>query len=128
MIKETITITNQEDRYEVICKVSKALPFLGKERKEFMQSIYLDMNYEDVLELAKKYVNIIETPRIEYDSQGESGNIYHILAQCQKALRKQYRIDDYNTLRDRVYESKSYEDALAIVSEYIDLIEVKGRK
>ena len=58
-----------------------------------------------------------EKPIIEYDPYGHTGNIFWILGEVSKIMRKQCRIIDYNDLRDRVFEAQSYEDALAIISE-----------
>ncbi len=66
----------------------------------------------------------MEKPIVEYNSKGASGNIYYILGLVQKALRKQQRINDYNELRDKVFESKSYEQALREISKYVDLVDM----
>ena len=69
----------------------------------------------------------MEKARIEFDSMGESGNIYWILGKVRDALRKQRRITDYNNLWDRAQSSGSYTEALAIIREYVDLVDVRGR-
>ena len=69
----------------------------------------------------------MEKARIEFDSRGESGNIYWILGKVRDALRKQRRITDYNNLWERVQNSGSYTEALAIIREYVDLVDVRGR-
>lgn len=61
---------------------------------------------------------------VRFDKLGPSGNIYFILANVQQALRKEKRILDWNECRDRVYNAKSYEEALKIISEYVILKEV----
>lgn len=63
-----------------------------------------------------------EKPVIEYDPYGHTGNIFWILGEVNKIMRKQCRIIDYNDLRDRVFEAQSYEDALAIISEEVTLV------
>lgn len=65
----------------------------------------------------------MDKPTIHFHSRGESGNIYWILGAVRQALRKQRRIIDYNNLRDRVTASHSYDEALAIIREYVDLID-----
>lgn len=64
---------------------------------------------------------------IQFQSTKESGNIFWILGAAGKELRKQRRITEYNTMRDRVCESKSYEEALAIIREYVELIDLDGQ-
>jgi len=51
-----------------------------------------------------------------FTQRGEAGN----------ALRKQRRINDYNTMRDRVFASGSYAEALEIIREYVDLVDLDG--
>jgi hypothetical protein len=53
---------------------------------------------------------------------GANGNIYNLLGIAMQALRKGKFISAANEMRDKVYSSKSYEEALAIISEYVDII------
>lgn len=66
----------------------------------------------------------MDRPIIYYDRRGPSGNIYAILAAVSQALRKQRRYTDFNILRDRVFEAGSYEEALRIIEETVDLVEI----
>lgn len=65
---------------------------------------------------------------VVFSSQGESGNIYHILILVRSTLRKQRRIQDYNDCRDRVLNSDSYKTALGIIREYVELLDSDGRE
>ncbi len=65
-------------------------------------------------------------PTVHFNSRGESGNIFWILGAVKTALRKQRRITEYNNLRDRVTASGSYNEAVAIIREYVDLIDDDG--
>lgn len=67
----------------------------------------------------------MEKPTITYDRSGPSGNIYAILGAVSQALRKQRRYADFNTLRDRVFEAQSYEEALQIIGETVNLVEIQ---
>lgn len=62
-------------------------------------------------------------PVVTYNPRGESGNIFFILAKVRDALRKQRRIKDYNDCWEKVQQCKSYEDALKVIREYVELIE-----
>lgn len=64
---------------------------------------------------------------IQFQSTKESGNIFHIIGLARKELQKQRRITDYNTMRDRVFEAQSYTEALAIIREYVELIDLDNR-
>ena len=61
---------------------------------------------------------------IYFDRSGPSGNIYAILAAVSQALRRQRRYTEFNNLRDRVFEAESYEEALRIIGETVDLVEI----
>ncbi|MCK9577460.1 MAG: hypothetical protein M0R51_16270 [Clostridia bacterium] len=64
-----------------------------------------------------------EKAKVYYDSNGPSGNIYDILGKVGVELRKQRRQTDFNTMRDKVFEAKSYEEALTVIRGYVDLID-----
>ena len=66
----------------------------------------------------------MERPTIIYDSRGETGNIYYLIGQLQQIMRKQRRYTDFNNLRDRIFESGSYEEALAIIGEEVELVDI----
>lgn len=63
----------------------------------------------------------MKRPTVFFRSSSESGNIFHILGLVRREMQKQRRITEYNDLRDRVYNSGSYREALAIIREYVDL-------
>ena len=52
------------------------------------------------------------------------GNIFFILGMCQRELRKQRRINDYNEMWEKVQKSGSYDEALKIIGETVELIRV----
>jgi hypothetical protein len=66
----------------------------------------------------------MERPTIIYDSRGETGNIYYLIGQLQQIMRQQRRYTDFNNLRDRIFESGSYEEALAIIGEEVELVDI----
>lgn len=66
----------------------------------------------------------MDKPKIMFDSRGKSGNIYWILGKVQLVMKKQRRYTDFNDLRDRVFEAKSYAEALNIIREKVDLVDV----
>ena len=67
----------------------------------------------------------MEKPPITYDRSGPSGNIYAILGAVSQALRKQRRYADFNALRARVFEAQSYDEALQIIGETVNLVEIQ---
>lgn len=64
---------------------------------------------------------------IQFHSTKESGNIFWILGEVSAVMKKQRRITEYNTMRDRVFEAQSYEEALTIIREYVELIDLDGK-
>jgi len=70
---------------------------------------------------------MMKKQRIEFQSSGESGNIFWVLSKVRDVLRKQQRITEYNDLRDQVLNSKSYAEALAHIREKVDLVDLDGK-
>ena len=66
----------------------------------------------------------MKKPVVIYNPKGESGNIFYILAMVRNALRKQRRIQDYNDCWERVQKCTSYQEALEVIKEYVDLKEI----
>lgn len=62
-------------------------------------------------------------PRIEYDPHGETGNIFWIMAELRKTMRKERRINEFNEIWERVQKCKSYEAALRVIGEVAELVE-----
>ena len=63
-------------------------------------------------------------PIVEYDSIGPSGNIYAILALCKEVLPE----DSFNRMKEDVFESHGYDDALGIIENYVVLVDYPGRE
>ena len=66
-------------------------------------------------------------PPFHFHSRGPSGNIYAILAEVRNYFRHERRITEYNELWERVQKAKSYDEALAILREKVELIDDDGR-
>jgi hypothetical protein len=56
-------------------------------------------------------------------SRGAGGNIYAILGEVQRAMRKAGLITAYNDLRDDILNSGSYEAAIARIRRTVDLVD-----
>lgn len=87
----------------------------------------LDEHLIDEFEMDVEYARTQEPKEppivIYFDPSGPSGNIYDILGQCQRELRERHRITDYNNLREAVFSSQSYDEALKNVRQFVTLIE-----
>ena len=71
-----------------------------------------------------------QKPTIIFDSLGPSGNIFQILTLVHEKMKQYPReiADSYFDCHTRVIESHSYEEALKIIREYVNLIDTRGRK
>lgn len=52
---------------------------------------------------------------------GKDGNVFNILAICQRALKDANQEDKSKEMRERVFASASYDEALCIISDYCNL-------
>lgn len=69
----------------------------------------------------------MKKPSVHFHSCGRSGNIFCILGMVKTALTEERRITDYNDIWSRVQETHSYEDALAVIREKINLVDLDRR-
>lgn len=56
---------------------------------------------------------------------GANGNVYNLLAICQRALKDNGYNDEANELYKKVTNSESYDMALSIMQEYVNPISVE---
>ena len=66
----------------------------------------------------------MKKPKVTISSRGAGGNIFAILGEVQRAMRKEQMISGYNDLRDDVLSSGSYEQAIARIRQTVDLVDV----
>lgn len=60
-----------------------------------------------------------------FNRTAPSGNIFFILGSAYSGLLKMGRREEAQKMNDRVMESGSYEEALKIIGEYVELKEVQ---
>jgi hypothetical protein len=63
-------------------------------------------------------------PVIYFNSTGNSGNIFFILAEVKRELQKEGRAQDFNEMWEAVQKSGGYTEALSIIREYVDLVDL----
>ena len=63
--------------------------------------------------------------KVYFESRGESGNIFFVLGRVSNVLGREQGLEISKRV---VNNSKSYEEALAIIREYVDLIDLDGEK
>ena len=62
---------------------------------------------------------------VMFDRNGSSGNVFFIMGMASNCLRSDGHGDDVYEMIRRVTASGSYDEALAIIGEYVHLVEVK---
>ena len=67
--------------------------------------------------------NFKRNPNLKPEAKllGVNGNIFNLLGICKRSLRKSSP-NAFNELLERVENSKSYDEALAIIMEYVEVI------
>ena len=53
---------------------------------------------------------------------GEDGNIFNLMARAIKTLRENDLSEEAKEMRERITSSGSYEEALCIIGEYVNII------
>lgn len=62
--------------------------------------------------------------KVYFDRCGQSGNIFYIMGMAYNALLKEGRRADAEAMNQKVMAQHSYEDALEVIAEFVDLIDV----
>jgi hypothetical protein len=52
---------------------------------------------------------------------GENGNIFAILGRCSKVLKREGQEKEAKEMSGKVFASKSYEEALSIITDYVEV-------
>ncbi len=53
---------------------------------------------------------------------GEDGNIFNLMARAIKTLRENNLSEEAKEMRERITSSGSYDEALCIIGEYVNII------
>lgn len=59
--------------------------------------------------------------KIKVKTIGRNGNIFNIVGKVSKALEKNAQKKEALEMRNRVFESRSYEEALMAILDYVEL-------
>ena len=57
---------------------------------------------------------------------GADVNVFNLIGICSKSLKKAGYEKEAHEMSERIFKSKSYDEALAIMCEYIEPVEVGG--
>ena len=75
-----------------------------------------------ILESSDVQMNNNEKPKAEII--GADGNVFNLIGICSKALKRAGYREQADEMTHRVMSSKSYDDALSIMTEYVDPVNV----
>lgn len=65
----------------------------------------------------------MKKPVLKYDSRGPEGNVFWILGQAQRLMKRNGRIAEWKELWERVQSAGSYSEALKLIGEEVTLID-----
>ena len=60
--------------------------------------------------------------KIEVKLIGEDGNIFNLLGIASRALKRNGQRDEAEDMSERVFKSNSYDVALMIISDYVEIV------
>ncbi|MEK6882538.1 MAG: hypothetical protein AABY22_23155 [Nanoarchaeota archaeon] len=52
---------------------------------------------------------------------GQDGNVFNLISICQLALKKAGNENEVKEMQDKIFASKSYDEAIQIMGEYCEL-------
>lgn len=64
-----------------------------------------------------------EKPKLCIDIDGPDGNVIFMLYKVGEILRKKRRINEFNELRDKVFQSK-YPQGIYLMNEVVELVDI----
>ena len=60
--------------------------------------------------------------KIEVKLIGEDGNIFNLLGIASRELKRNGQRDEAEEMSERVFKSNSYDEALMIISDYVEIV------
>lgn len=60
--------------------------------------------------------------KIQVKLIGEDGNIFNLLVIASKELERNGQRDEAEEMSEKVFESNSYDEALMIISDYVEIV------
>jgi len=70
-------------------------------------------------EVERKVINKMKKPKCKL--VGEDGNVFNLIAIASKTLKRANLGEQAKEMQERVFKSGSYEKALNIIAEYVDI-------
>lgn len=60
--------------------------------------------------------------KIKVELIGQDGNIFNLVAIASRALERNGQREAASEMQDKVYNSSSYDEALMIISDYVEIV------
>ena len=125
------TRKQQQELKRVITKplnekeLTEIINYMVKEMKD-------DYQYNEFRPIVSKYLNIAremkfeEKPKPKCALIGRNGNIFNLMGIASNTLKNHNMREEAKEMCDRITNSKSYDEALNIISEYVEITDEKN--
>ena len=99
-------------------QIEEIIRFISKEMKE-------DFQFEEYKPIEDKYLKIVEDSKGKKKPKcaliGQDGNIFHLMGIASRTLKHNGMQEESEEMVNRITNSHSYYDAIAIIGEYVDI-------
>lgn len=99
-------------------QIEEIIRFISKEMKE-------DFQFEEYKPIEDKYLKIAEDSKEKKKPKcaliGHDGNIFNLMGIASRTLKHNGMQEEYEEMVNRITNSHSYYDAIAIIGEYVDI-------
>ena len=62
--------------------------------------------------------------QLQIDLNGSDGNIFVVIGRAAEILKQNEQRDKANEMKNRVIKQKSYDDALKVINEYVEIRQI----
>lgn len=63
--------------------------------------------------------------QLQIDLNGSDGDIFVVIGRAAEILKQNEQRDKANEMKNRVIKQKSYDDALKVINEYVEIRQMK---
>jgi hypothetical protein len=128
-----IEYVDLEENVSLICNEEgkiKNLPFNRKVCDDIIVGTFIITGVKDEEEISltdEQIEKYLQEFALEKENKpkckliGEDGNIYNLMGIASRTLKQNNMRDEAKEMCDRITSSKSYDDALIIISEYVEI-------
>lgn len=115
---------NTEEEYlKVIGEIGKDYYALTEDDRIESFNLFIERFYEEDVDIEKSIefyqYNENEKPTVQFT--GQDGNVFNLLSIAYRALERNGFKDKAKEMQDKVWKSHSYQEALAIMSYYVNI-------